>query len=166
MTTVTLKGKPFSICGDLPANGTKAPDFLLVKRDLSEATADSFGKKKKKKILSIFPSLDTPVCSQTAVKFHELLANREEVVFLNISKDLPFAAERFCQNRNINQAITLSAFRSTFGKDYGIEITEGPLKGLFARAIILLDENNQVLYSELVNEIAEEPNYEKLIELL
>lgn len=164
MADIKLKGNPIHTSGSLPKKGSKAPEFSLVRQDLSEADLNSFGKKKK--VLNIFPSLDTEVCSLSVKKFYQKIPNAANVVVLNISKDLPFAHKRFCVSEGVNHAETLSAFRGSFGKDFGLEIVDGPLKGLCSRAVILLDENNQVVYTEQVPEITQEPNYDAVLKAL
>jgi len=157
MARVTFKGTPIETSGALPRVGTRAPEFALVGSDLGEKTlADYSG---KKKVLTVNPSYDTGVCQATARKFNESLGARADVVVLAISKDLPFAQKRFCEGDGLKNVVPLSAFRSSFGKDYGLDLVEGPLKGLTARAVIVLDEKNDVLVSQLVPEIASEPDY-------
>lgn len=157
MATITLKGNPCQTSGNLPAKGAPAPDSLLIKTDLSEAKVSAWA---GKKILNIFPSIDTPVCATSVRKFHENAAKLTGVTVINVSVDLPFAQKRFCGAEGIENATIASAFRTTFAKDYGVSITSGPLTGLCARAIVVLDEKNRVLHAELVPEIAQEPNYE------
>lgn len=164
MATITLKGNEIHTIGKVLGKGDAAPKFSLTKTDLSEVSLDAFSGKKK--ILNIFPSLDTPTCSLSVKKFHEKAAGMKQVVLLCISKDLPFAQSRFCAAEGVKNLEMLSAFRSSFAKDYGIEIVDGPLKGLCSRAVIILDENNKVLYSEQVPEIAQEPNYEAALRTL
>jgi len=162
MATITLKGNPINTSGDLPKTGSAAPDFTLLRKDLSRATLASFS---GKKILNIFPSIDTPVCATSVRKFNKL-ASEKGVTVLNISEDLPFAQSRFCGAEGIDKCESLSAFRSSFGKDYGVEIAGGPFGGLTARAVVVLDENNKVLHAEMVSEIANEPNYDAAIAAL
>lgn len=164
MAKITFKGNPIQTSGKLPDNGTEAPNFLLVRQDLSEASLKDFSGKKK--ILNIVPSLDTGVCATSAKKFYKELSGKDEVILINISMDLPFAQSRFCKAENLKDAEALSAFRSSFPEDYGVKITEGPLKGLCSRAVLLLDENDKVIYSEQVSEISHEPNYEEVIKRL
>jgi thiol peroxidase len=158
---ITLKGNPVNTSGDLPKSGSSAPDFKLVKNDLSEASLSAYAGKKK--VLNIFPSLDTAVCALSVKRFNTEAAKLANTVVLNISADLPFAQKRFCGAEGISNAETLSAFRSTFAKDYGVTITDGPLAGLCARAVIVLDANNKVGYTQLVPEITEEPDYAKAL---
>lgn len=163
MATITLKGNAIATAGSLPAVGSTAPDFSLVRNDLSEATLETFAGKKK--ILSIFPSVDTPVCAASVRAFNEKAAGLDAVI-LNISADLPFAQKRFCGAEGIENCETLSSFRSSFADDYGVVITDPPLNGLCSRAIVVLDENNKVVYAEQVPEIAQEPNYDAAIAAL
>ena len=157
MARVTFKGNPINTNGSLPSVGSKAPEFSLVASDLSEKSLADFSGKKK--VLTINPSYDTGVCQATARKFNESLSSRSDVVVLAISNDLPFAQKRFCEGEGLKHVVPLSAFRSSFGKDYGLELVDGPLRGLTARAVIVLDEKNQVLFTELVPEIASEPDF-------
>jgi thiol peroxidase len=165
MATITLQGNPINTNGDLPATGTQAPDFKLTDGELNDVTLATFAGKKK--LLNIVPSLDTGVCATSTKKFNDAAAKHANTVFLTISADLPFAQGRFCQAENIKSVKTLSLMRSkTFAKDYGVLITDGPLAGITARAVVVLDENNQVLYTELVPEIAQEPDYDKALSAL
>ncbi len=157
MTDVTFKGEPLALKGSLPVTGSKAPAFELVDRDLQRVTLESLGDRQK--LLNIFVSLDTPVCSASVHTFNEKVSESRDLVVLNISMDLPFAASRFCRSENLDNVITLSAYDSTFPEDYGVKISSGPLKGLCARAVIMLDRDNHVLYRELVPEITLEPDY-------
>lgn len=163
MAQITLKGNPIHTSGDLPAVGSKAPDFTLTKGDLSDVSlADYAG---KKKILNIVPSLDTGVCAASARKFNEEAAKLSNTAVLTISVDLPFAQSRFCEVEGIKNVEALSMMRNRdFGDDYGIEIVDGPLAGVLGRAVVVLDENDTVVYTELVPEIAQEPNYGKALE--
>lgn len=164
MAKVTFKGNPIETVGNLPPKGKKAPDFKLIKNDLEEASLEDFSGRKK--VLNIFVSLDTGVCATSIKKFYKFLKGKKDVVLLNISKDLPFAAKRFCESEKLDNCIALSAFRSHFPQDYGVEIAAGPLKGLCSRAVVVLDEKNQVIYEEQVSEITHEPSYEKVMEVL
>ncbi len=164
MATITLKGNPIHTCGDLPKVGSKAPNFTLAKTDLSNVTLETYAGKKK--VLSIFPSVDTPVCALALKTFTNEAANVPNAVVLNISADLPFAQKRFCASEGIENAVTLSCFRSSFAKDWGVQITDSGLAGLCARAVVVLDENNTVLYTEQVPEIAQEPKYEAALAAL
>ncbi len=158
MSTVTLKGNPVNVAGEFLQAGQSAPAFTLVGADLSEKSlADFTG---KRKILNIFPSVDTGVCAQSVRKFNEKAAGLANTVVLCISADLPFAQSRFCGAEGIENVAMLSSFRSNFARDYGVALSDGPLAGLNARSVLVLDENNQVVYSQLVAEITEEPEYE------
>ncbi len=164
MTQITLKGNPINTCGELPAVGTTLPDFTLVRNDLSEATLETWAGKKK--ILSFFPSVDTGTCATSVRTFNKNASELTNVVVLNISADLPFAQKRFCAAEGIDQVETLSTFRTTLAKDWGLEIVDGPLAGLISRAIIVLDENNKILHTEQVTETTEEPNYQAALTAL
>lgn len=165
MTQVTFKGNPVSLSGAMPAVGDKAPDFTLARPDLSDVDLDTF--KGKTLLLNIFPSIDTPVCAASVRKFHTEAATIGEVAIVCASMDLPFAQKRFCGEEGIDSVETLSGFRSlSFGDDYGVLISEGPLAGLYARAVIIVDAEGVVKYCELVPEIAEEPNYEAALAAL
>jgi thiol peroxidase len=159
MASITLKGNECNTCGDLPAVGSAAPGFTLVGGDLSEVSQDSFTGKNV--VLSIFPSMDTPVCANSVRAFNEKAASLEGTVVVNVSLDLPFAQKRFCESEGIEGVTNLSAFRcSKFGQDYGMTIVDGPLQGLFGRAIVVINGSGEVVYNELVPEIAQEPNYD------
>jgi len=159
MAKTALKGSPVSISGDLPKKGSKAHDFELVKSDLSSLRLSEL--RGKKIILNIFPSLDTSVCATSVRKFNQLAAGKDNVKVLAISKDLPFAHGRFCSTEGISNVITLSGFRDlSFGKHYGILMTDGPLAGLYARSVVVIDEQGTVVYTQLVPEITQEPDYE------
>ncbi|GMR08698.1 MAG: thiol peroxidase [Gammaproteobacteria bacterium] len=163
MATITLKGNQIHTNGDLPAAGSPAPDFHLVDKDLNDVhLADYAG---KKKLLNIVPSLDTPVCATSTKKFNDLA--RDDTVMLIISADLPFAMGRFCEAENTDKVVSLSLMRSrSFAKDYGVLITDGPLAGVTARAVVVIDENDKVVYTELVPEIAQEPDYDRAMAAL
>ena len=165
MAETYLKGNKVTTNGDLPAVGSQAPDFNLVNKDLGDMTLADF--KGKKKLLNIVPSLDTPVCQTSTKKFNETAAAHENAVMLIISADLPFAMDRFCGTEGLDNVVPLSMMRSkNFAKDYGVLIQDGPLAGVTARAIVVLDENDKVVYTELVAEITEEPDYEKALAAL
>lgn len=165
MATVTLEGSPINTNGDLPAVGSTAPDFTLVNKDLKDVGLKDFAGKKK--LLSIVPSLDTPVCATSTKRFNELVASRDDVAVLIISADLPFASSRFCSAEGVDGVETLSLMRGKgFAKAYGVLITDGPLAGITARAVLVLDEFDQVVYGELVPEIGQEPDYDKAIAAL
>lgn len=165
MARITLEGKPFNTNGDLPALNTTAPGFNLVDKELNDVTLKNY--KGRKKLLNIVPSLDTGVCATSTKKFNDLAASRDDVVMLVISADLPFAQGRFCGAENIDNVIPLSMMRNrNFARDYGMLITDGPLAGITGRAVVVLDANDKVIYTELVTEIAQEPNYEAAIAAL
>ncbi|MEE9905607.1 MAG: thiol peroxidase [Chlorobium sp.] len=165
MATVTLKGNPVETCGELPAIGSEMPFFCLVKSDLSEAGPADF--EGKQLVLNIFPSLDTAVCAASVRRFNHEAASFDNTVVLCISADLPFAHKRFCEVEGLNNVISLSVFRSpAFGKDFGVELVTGPLKGLLARAVIVVDNEHKVAYSELVSEIVQEPDYQAALKAL
>lgn len=164
MATITLKGNTIHTVGELPKTGSKAPDFKLVKTDLSEVSLATY--KGKRKVLNVFPSVDTPTCATSVRTFNKEAADLPNTTVINVSFDLPFALKRFCGAEGINNVDSASCWRSTFAKDYGLTITEGPLTGLCSRAVVVLDENDNVLYSEQVPEIAQEPNYAKAIAAL
>jgi thiol peroxidase len=162
MATITISGNTIHTSGELPATGSMAPDFKLVKSDLSEFSLSEL--KGKKVMLNIFPSLGTGVCSASVRKFNEKAAGLENTVVLAISKDLPFAAKEFCTTNGIENVITLSVFRHPdFGKNYGVDILDGPFAGLLARCVIIHYETGKVIYSEQVPEIGQEPDYEKAL---
>jgi thioredoxin-dependent peroxiredoxin len=162
MATITLKGNPIQTAGELPKVGEKAPDFSLLKQDLSRVSLKDFP---GKKVLNIFPSVDTAVCASSVRKFNEVVSKRG-ITVLCVSEDLPFATKRFCGAENLDKVVALSAFRSSFGQDYGVEMKSGPLAGLTSRAVVVLDENDKVIYTEQVPEIAQEPNYEAALSKL
>lgn len=164
MTTITFKKAPIETAGTLPKVGAQAPEFTLTKSDLTDLRLSSLPKKRK--LLNIFPSLDTPVCALSVKHFYQALSSHPDIIVLNISKDLPFAQGRFCKAESLAHAETLSAFRSSFAKDYGLEIKSGPLTGLCSRVVIVLDENNRIVYTEQVPEIAQEPNYDAALSAL
>jgi len=165
MASVTLQGKEFHTNGDLPAVGSAAPDFGLVDGQLNNVSLASYSGKKK--LLNIVPSLDTPTCATSTKKFNEHAASHADTVILVISADLPFAMGRFCGAEGIDNVVPLSMMRSrNFAKDYGVLMTDGPLAGITARAVVVLDENDQVVYTELVPEIADEPNYDAALAAL
>lgn len=158
MANITLKGNPVNTIASLPENGLSIKDFALVNEKLEVKQLSDYDGKKK--IFNIFPSIDTGVCASSARKFNEEAGNLENTVVINVSKDLPFALGRFCAAEGLDHVETLSDFRGTFGDDYGVSITDSPMKGLLSRAVIVTDENNKVIYTEQVPEITQEPNYE------
>jgi thiol peroxidase len=158
MATITLKGNPVHTNGSLPAVGNKAPDFVLVNSELKNVSLDAY--KGKKKLLNIVPSLDTPVCQTSTKKFNDHAKSRKDAVFLIISADLPFAMKRFCAAEGADNVIPLAMMRSrNFAKDYGVLIEDGPLAGITARAVVVLDGQDRVRYTQLVPEIGDEPDY-------
>lgn len=165
-STVTFKGTPVRLAGEFVKEQTVAPDFKLVRGDLSACSLQEF--KGKWVVLSIFPSLDTGVCATTVRKFNRMVANMTDVVMLAISRDLPFAQSRFCSIENIEHVSALSDFRpgSTFGSDYGVLMTEGPLAGLFARAAVVINPQGRVVHAQLVPEVTQEPDYEKILSFI
>lgn len=159
MANVTLhKDIHIKTSGELPTKGEKVKEFSLLNKDLSEVKLSDYSENTV--ILNIFPSVDTPVCAVAAKKFNEMASQKENTKVVNVSYDLPFALGRFCAAEGIDNVDTLSAFRSNFGEDYGTLMIDGPLKGLNARAVIVLNSNREVVHAELVGEIADEPNYE------
>ena len=165
MATTNFKGQPVKLIGEFIQVGKVAPDFELVKSDLSSFALKDL--KGKNIVLNIFPSLDTGVCATSVRKFNELAASLDNTTVVAVSKDLPFAQSRFCTTEGIKNLIAASAFRSPeFSKDYGVEMVDGPLAGLLARAVVVIDENGKVIHAELVPEIAQEPNYEAAIKVL
>jgi thiol peroxidase len=158
MATITLQGNACNTNGELPGVGSTAPDFTLVDGKLNDVhLADYAG---KQKLLNIVPSLDTPTCATSTKKFNELAAGRDDVVVLIVSADLPFASGRFCSVEGLENVVPLSLMRGKgFAKDYGVLITDGPLAGITARAVVVLDADNRVLYTQLVPEIGDEPDY-------
>lgn len=158
MSQITHKGKTVTTYGHLPEKGERAPHFELLKSDLSVATLQDF--KGKRVIMNIFPSIDTNVCATSVKNFNEKVAELDNVVVLNISRDLPFAQERFKNDNDVTNVTNLSDFRErNFGKDYGLEMIDGSLEGLLSRVVIVLDENGKILHTEQVKEIGDEPNY-------
>ncbi len=165
MASVTLQGNEFHTNGDLPAVGAAAPDFHLVDGELNDLhLADYSG---RKKLLNIVPSLDTPTCAISTKKFNDHAKSHGDVAILVISGDLPFAMGRFCSAEGIDNVIPLSMMRSrNFAKDYGVLLTDGPLAGITARAVVVIDENDKVIYTQLVPEIADEPDYDAALAAL
>ena len=165
MANVLFKGTPAHTSGELPKVGSKAPDFKLTAGDLSEVSLANF--KGKKKLLSIVHSLDTGVCAASTRRFNEFAKNRADVVVLVVSCDLPFAQGRFCTAEGIKNVVTLSMMRDRhFAKDYGVLMTDSPLAGLTARATLVLDENDKVLYTQLGPELTVEPDYDQALAAL
>ena len=159
MANITLKGNAIQTIGELPAKGTSAPDFELIKNDLSKVSLKDFAGSRL--VLNIFPSLDTGTCAASVREFNKLAADLENTKVLCISRDLPFAQARFCGTEGISNAITVSDFAAgKFAKDYNLEISTGALTNLHSRSVVVLDENHQVIYSQQVPEIVDEPNYD------
>lgn len=165
MAQITLKGTPITTCGNLPAVGTTAPDFTLTTVDLTDVNLAAY--LGKKKIINIVPSLDTGVCAASARRFDAAVNALGDTVLLTVSCDLPFAMSRFCKAEGLENVVSLSQLRNrNFGKDWGVEITTGPLAGLLSRAVVVLDADNRVLYTEQVPEIAQEPDYDAALATL
>lgn len=164
MATISFQGKPLNTCGELPAIGSKAPDFTLVNGKLKDVNLASYAGKRK--VLNIVPSLDTPTCAASARKFNEKAAHLYNTVVLVVSADLPFAQCRFCETEGLKEVVPLSTFRSNFAEDYGVALIDTFLSGLTARAIVIIDENDRVVYTELVSELTNEPDYEHALAVL
>ena len=165
MAKITLKGNPINTNSELPKIGSKAPDFKLTTADLKDVSLADF--KGKKKLLNIFPSIDTPTCAMSTRKFNEQAAKYSNTVLLMVSADLPFAMSRFCGAENTKIVQTLSMMRDRhFAKDYGVLMEDSPLAGLCARSTLVLDENNKVLYTQLGPELTVEPDYDKALAAL
>ena len=165
MAEITLGGNPIHTLGELPAVGTKAPDFSLTANDLSVKSLAYFSGKKV--VLNIFPSIDTSTCATSVRTFNEKASSLDNTMVVCVSRDLPFAQSRFCGAEGLENVITLSDFANgSFGKDYALEITDGPLANLHSRAIVVIDENGIITHTEQVGEIADEPNYEAAISSL
>ena len=165
MANITLGGNPVKTSGELPKKDSKAPDFKLIKTDLSTVSLSDF--KGSKLVLNIFPSVDTGTCAASVRKFNEKASSLENTKVLCISRDLPFAQKRFCGAEGLDNVVSLSDFKDgSFGNTYGLSITDGPLAGLHSRAVIVLDEEGNVKYTEQVSEIADEPNYENALAAL
>ena len=164
-TTVTRSGTPTDVSGNFPQKGQKAPAFSLVGKDLADVTLDSYSGKRK--VLNIFPSIDTPTCATSVRKFNASANGLKNTVVLCISADLPFAQARFCGAEGLDNVVTLSTMRGReFLENYGVALASGPVAGLAARAVVVLDENNTVVHSELVAEIRSEPNYDAALQAL
>ena len=163
MAKITLHGNEINTIGTLPAVGTTLADFTLANGKLEDVNLSSFS---GKKVLNIFPSIDTPVCQLSVRHFNEDVASKDDVTVLCISADLPFALGRFCGAEGLENVVNLSSFRSTFSADLGVEISDGPLRGLCSRAVIVLDENNVVTHAEQIPEIAQEPDYDAALKAL
>ena len=164
MSQITFKGNPIHTVGSLPEVGTTAQEFTLVGADLSEKhLADYTG---KRVLLNIFPSIDTGVCAASAREFNKDASSLDNTVVINVSRDLPFALNRFCAAEGLDNVEVLSDFRGNFGEDYGVTLEDSPLKGLLSRAVVILDEKGKVIYTEQVPEIGQEPNYEAAVNAL
>ena len=165
MSTITLRGSPVQVYGHVPTVGSEAPGFRLVSTELKDLTLHDFAGKKK--VLNIFPSIDTPVCATSTRKFNERAAGLKDTVVLCIAADLPFAMSRFCAAEGLKNVHALSTFRDRgFAKDYGVAMETGPFTGLCARAVVVLSADNKVLHTELVPEIAQEPNYDAALKAI
>ena len=162
---ITFGGVPIHINGELPKKNSTAPDFQLVKDDLSTVSLKDFAGRKL--VLNIFPSIDTSTCATSVIKFNQTAAAYDNTDVLCIARDLPFAMKRFCGAEGLENVITLSDFKNgNFGKDYGIEMTDGPFAGLHARAVVVIDENRNIIYTEQVPEIFDEPDYDAALAML
>jgi len=164
MATIKFQGNPLHTSGELPAVGSKAPDFTLVNGKLADETLATYAGKKK--VLNIVPSLDTPTCAMSTRKFNEKASKLDNTVVLVISADLPFAQCRFCETEGLKDVIPLSTFRSSFADDYGVKLVDTFLVGLTARAIVIIGEDNTVMYTQLVDELANEPDYDSALAVL
>ena len=164
MATTAFQGTPVTVGGELPATGSTAPSFELVGADLSPVTSDELTGRRV--VLNIFPSVDTGVCAQSVREFNKLAASLQDTTVLCVSKDLPFALGRFCGAEGIDDVVTASSFRSSFGEDFGVLQQDGPLAGLLARAVVVVDENGTVVHTELVPEIGQEPDYDAAVAAL
>lgn len=165
MQTVYFKGTPCHLYGTVPAVGEKAPCYNLTTKDLADITCMDFAGKRV--VLNVFPSLDTPVCAASVRRFNEEAGKMKDVVVICVSMDLPFAQQRFCAANDIQNVVVTSAFRSPlFGQKFGLQIVDGPLAGLLSRAVLILDEDRNVVYADLVEEITNEPNYAGALDIL
>ncbi len=163
MAEITLKGNTIHTVGTLPAVGSKAPDTTLTGADLGDKNISSIP---GKKVLNIFPSIDTAVCATSVRTFNKRATEKPNVTVINVSMDLPFAMKRFCGAEGIEKALSFSAFRSDFGQKYGVTIKDGGMAGLFSRAVVVIDEQGKVVHAEQVREIAQEPNYDAALAAL
>lgn len=164
MTSVTFHGSPAHTIGELPAVGSKAPAFELVGADLGSLTSASLAGRRV--VLNIFPSVDTGVCATSVREFNKRASGLTNTTVVCVSKDLPFAQARFCGAEGLDDVVTASTFRSTFGEDYGVTLTDSPLAGLLSRAVVVLDGDATVLYTQQVPEVGEEPDYEAAVAAL
>lgn len=163
-TTVFLQGNPMHIAGNLPEAGGEAPLFALTNKDLTDINLHDF--KGKRVVLNIFPSVDTDVCAASVRRFNKEASSMDNTVVICVSKDLPFALGRFCAANDIENVYTVSGFRSDFGKEYGVELVDGPMRGLYARCLVVIDENGKVMGTSLCEQITNEPDYEFAKKLL
>lgn len=163
MATTKFKGNTVNTAGDLPATGSAAPSYTLTGADLGDVESSNNG---RRTVLNIFPSVDTGVCAASVRKFNELASSLENTDVVCVSKDLPFALARFCGAEGIENVTATSAFRSSFGTDYGVEMVDGPMKGLLARSVVVVDADGKVAYTELVPEITTEPDYDSALKAL
>ncbi len=164
MATLAFKGTPANTIGNLPTVGQQVTFSKLVKSDLSEASNKTYAGKRK--VLNIFPSIDTGTCAASVRQFNKLASDMNNTVVLNVSLDLPFAQARFCGAEGIKNCESLSGFKSTFGTDWGLTLADTPISGLYARAVVVLSEDDKVLHTELVSDIVNEPNYEAALKSL
>jgi thiol peroxidase len=161
MASVTLGGNPVNTVGDVPSVGSQAPDFTVTNAELADISSDTL--RGKRVVLNIFPSVNTGVCASSERKFNEIAAGLENATVISVSKDLPFVLASFCAAEGIENVTPTSAFRTSFGEDYGVTLTDSKFAGLLARSVVVLDENGVVLHSELVPEIGQEPDYDAAI---
>jgi len=164
MANISFQGKPLRTSGELPNVGSPAPDFVLVNSKLKNLSLAGFAGKRK--VLNIVPSLDTPTCAASARRFNEKAGQLQNTVVLLVSADLPFAQCRFCESEQLKNVMALSCFRSSFADDYGVRLTDGVLAGLTARAVVVIDQRDRVIYTDLVYDLADEPDYEAALAVL
>ncbi|AKE41335.1 lipid hydroperoxide peroxidase [Corynebacterium kutscheri] len=164
MSEILFKGEPTETSGDIPAVGEMLPRFELLRTDLSEVTNEDFAGKRI--VLNIFPSVDTGVCAQSVRRFNELASDLDDTVVVCVSMDLPFALARFCGAEGLDNVVATSAFRASFGADYGLVLAGSPLQGLLARSVIIADGSGKIVYTQLVNEITDEPDYDAALAAL
>ena len=164
MATTSLGGNPVHTVGDLPAVGTPAPAYTLTGADLADVSSDGFDGSRV--VLNIFPSIDTATCAASVRRFNELAASMENTVVLCVSADLPYAMRRFCGAEGIENVVTGSAFRSSFGTDYGVTMTDGKMRGLLARSVVVVGDDGSVLHTEVVPDIGTEPDYDAAVAAL
>ena len=164
MATTSLGGNPVHTVGDLPAVGSRAPAYTLTGADLSDVTSDGFAGSRV--VLNIFPSIDTKTCAASVRRFNELAASMDDTVVVCASADLPYAMRRFCGAEGIENVVTGSAFRSSFGTDYGVTMTDGKMRGLLARSVVVIDADGTVLHTEVVPDIGTEPDYDAAVAAL